>query len=269
MSELGHKLRTIRQQRDLSLRQVEALTAALAKKHGDAARKVSASWLERLEREDHAIPHRTLQTLEEAYEVTHEGLTDESISTDEAARALHAHLPELPVAVLKGLTDPSGSHLLPPESWLSYFPQTTLLPSLPSKDSETRVPRHARAARLYGVLGSNDLTLLGLVQPGAILEIDHSVKVIDAAKIYQSISERPIYFLRSHYGYHCGWCELDSERVWLTLVPSALTKTPHRKWRYRDEVEVVGLVTRVLTRLSFSKAVRLEQPNPDQHSNST
>jgi len=269
MSELGHKLRSIRKQRRLSLRQVENLTSALAEKYGDAARKVSASWLGRLEREDHAIPHRTLQTLEEIYKVTHEELIDEYISTDEATRTLHAHLPELPIAVLKGLTDPSGNHLLPPESWLSYFPQTTLLPSIPSTDSETKAPRRARPARLYGVLGANDLTLLGLVQPGAILEIDHSVRAIDAATIYQSISERPIYFLRSHDGYHCGWCELDSERTWLTLVPSALTKTPHRKWRYRDEVEVVGLVTRVLTRLRFSKALRLEQLNPDQYSNSS
>jgi len=116
MNKLGHKLRIIRRQRRLSLRQVEALTIALAKKYGDAARKVSASWLGRLEREDHAIPHRTLQTLEEAYEVSHEELIGEYISTEEAARTLHAHLSELPAVVLKELADPSGSYLLPPEN---------------------------------------------------------------------------------------------------------------------------------------------------------
>jgi len=106
MSELGHKLRNIRRQRRLSLRQVENLTTALAKKDGDAARRVSASWLGRLEREDHSIPHRTLETLEEVYEVSHEELTDGYISTEEA---LHAHLPKLPAVVLKGLTDRTGA----------------------------------------------------------------------------------------------------------------------------------------------------------------
>lgn len=270
MSELGHKLKTIRGQRRLSLRQVEEQTIALAKKYGDASRRISASWLGRLEREDHSITHRTLETLEEVYGVSHEELTEEYLSTEEAFRALHAHIPELPSVVLKGLTDPAGNHLLPPESWLEYFPQTTLLPSLPMPHgTEPSVRLRPRPARLYGVLGAKDLTLLGLVQPGAVLEIDHSVRTIDTTKVYSSISERPIYFLRSHDSYHCGWCELDSNQQWLTLVSSALTKIPQRRWRYRDEVEVVGLVTRVLTRLRFSKTLRLEQLNPDQHSNSS
>lgn len=270
MSELGHKLRNIRRLRRFSLRQVESLTVALAKKYGDASRRVSASWLGRLEREDHSISHRTLETLEEVYGISHEELTDNYISTEEASRTLHAQLPELPAFVLKGLTDPAGTYLLPPESWLAYFPETTLLPSISTPEEvQPRARRRSRAARLYGVLGANDLTLLGLVQPGAVLEIDHSVRTIDATKIYRSVSERPIYFLRSHDGYHCGWCELDSERRWLTLVPSALTKVPYRRWRYRDEIEVVGLVIRVLTRVRFSKGLKLEQIDHDQHADTS
>jgi transcriptional regulator with XRE-family HTH domain len=270
MSVLGHKLRIIRRQRWLSLRQVESLTAALAKKYGDPTRRVSANWLGRLERKDHSIPHRTLETLEEVYEVSHEELTDEYIFTEEASRTLHAHLPELPAVVLKGLTDPVGTYLPPPESWLAYFPETTLLPSLPTADgSQPPARRRAHPTRLYGVLGANDLTLLGLVQPGAFLEIDQSVRTIDNTKICRSVSERPIYFLRSHDGYHCGWCQLDSDQQWLTLVPSGLTKVPQRKWRYRDQIEVVGLVTRVLTRLRLFKGMKLEQINRDQHSNSS
>jgi len=270
MSELGHKLRTIRGQRRLSLRQVEEQTIALAKKYGDASRKISASWLGRLEREDHSIPHRTLETLEEVYGVSHDELTDEYISTEEAFRTLHAHIPELPAVVFKGLTDPAGNHLLPPESWLEYFPETTLLPSLSTlHGTESSIRLRPRATRLYGVLGAKDLTLLGLVQPGAVLEIDHSVRTIDTTKVYRSISERPIYFLRSHDSYHCGWCELDSNQQWLTLVSSALTKIPQRRWRYRHEIEIVGQVTRVLTRLRFSLERRLEKTNRDQHSNSS
>jgi hypothetical protein len=81
--------------------------------------------------------------------------------------------------------------------------------------------------------------------------------------------ERPIYFLRSHDGYHCGWCELDVEQGWLTLVPSAMTVVSHRKWRYRQEVEVVGMVNRVLTRLGFPKSLSFDYALPGEHSNST
>src|ERR1700735_3153494 len=132
MSELGRKLRSIRRQRHLSLRQVESLTADLEKKGGDALRRVSASWLGRLEREDHSIPHRTLETLEAGYGGSHEQLADEYISTEEASRTHHAHLPELPAVVLKGLTDPAGNYLLPPESWLAQLSDTTPLPSPPT-----------------------------------------------------------------------------------------------------------------------------------------
>jgi transcriptional regulator with XRE-family HTH domain len=270
MNELGRKLRTIRRQRGLSLRQVERLTVELGTKYGDPSRKISSSWIGRMERQEHSITHKSLESLEEVYGVSHEELTDKDSPGVSPLGALHPRLPDLPAAVLRGLTDPNGEHLLPPERWLAYFPQTTLLSSgsLPPKPDD-RSKARLRPERIYGVLGASDLTLLGLVQPGAVVEIDHRARKIDARKIYPSIWDRPIYFLRTHDGYHCGWCDLDTEEHSLTLVPSVLAKVPTRKWRYPDEVEVVGVVTRVLTRLSFSQGMKLEHVNRDQHSNST
>lgn len=271
MNNIGRKLRIIRLQRRLSLRQVESLTVALAKRYGDASRKVSASWIGRLEREQHSIPHKTFETLKEIYGVSDEELTDEYISAAEASRALHAHLPELPASILKALTDPAVDHLLPPESWLAYFPETTLLPSPATSTSEESHPerKRRRPDRLYGVLGANDLTLLGVVHPGAVLEIDHTVRTIDTSRVYHSVIERPIYFLRSRDGFHCGWCQLDQQDEHLTLFPSSLTKLSQRSWRYRGDIEVVGLVTRVLTRLRFAKDVGHDHINRNQHSDSS
>jgi len=82
---------------------------------------------------------------------------------------------------------------------------------------------------------------------------------IDSRKIFYSVFERPIYFLRSHDGYHCGWCELDAEERWLTLVPSVMTTVSPRRWRYRKEVEVIGQVDRVLTRLGFPKSPEFDR----------
>ncbi len=271
MSELGRRLRIVRSQRGLGLRKVEDLTIALAEKYGDPSRKISSSWIGRLEREEHNITHKTLETLEEIYGISHEELTGEYLSGADAFEILHTDLPGVPALILKQLIDPDREYLLPPESWLAYFPKTTLLPMAPvrHKDGIASASARSRRERLYGVLGAEDLTLLGSVQPGAILEIDPASRSIDRRRTYSSVSDRPIYFLRSHDGYHCGWCELDSEETWLTLVPSTLVKMPQQRWGYRKEIEVVGVVTRVLTRLSFSQGLALKHVNRDQHSNSS
>ncbi len=230
MNEIGPKLLTIRKQRKLSLRQVERLTTVIANRYGDKARRVSASWLGRIERENHSIAHKRLESLEEVYRVSHEELTDEAVPENEATRSLHAHLPDIPASVLKGLT-------LPSEDWLAYFPATVLLPSLSQVDRNGDLSGRRRSrdvGRLYGILGASDTTLVPFVQPGAVVEIDSSIRTIDPGRIFHSIFERPIYFLRSHDGYHCGWCELDADQEWLTLVPSAMTAAPHRRWRYRQ-----------------------------------
>jgi transcriptional regulator with XRE-family HTH domain len=271
MSEIGRRLLIIRQQRKLSLRQVEMLTTTIAETHGDKSRRISASWLGRIERESHSIAHKKLESLEEAYGVSHEELTDEAIPEDEATNLLHTHFPNIPAAVLKGPAG-FGDPLLPPESWFAYFPVTTLLPPLSMADRNRHSPSRKRshnAKHVYGILGASDNTLVPFVQPRAIVEIDSSIHKIESRKVFRSVFERPIYFLRSHDGYHCGWCELDIERKWLTLVPSAMSIASHWKWRYRQEVEVIGIVNRVLTRLGFPKSLSFDYVSPDEHSNST
>jgi hypothetical protein len=52
---IGAKLRTIRQQLQRSLREVEERSLRFAQEQGDQSYLVSASWLVRLEREDHEL----------------------------------------------------------------------------------------------------------------------------------------------------------------------------------------------------------------------
>lgn len=271
MNEIGHKLMIIRKRLGFSLREVEQRTAIIAHRRNDKARRVSASWLGRIEREDHSIAHKKLESLEEIYDIPHEELIETPASENEPATSPPFHFPGDSTAILKALTCPEAP-LLPPESWLAHFPDTTLLPSLPAND-----PNNSRLARkrsrgaypLYGILGANDMTLMPFVQPGAVVEINPSIRTIDTKRLLLSIFERPLYFLRTHDGYYCGWCELDVEKNWLTLVPSALTVVSHRRWRYKQEVEVVGVVNRVLTRLGFPKRLSSDYVSPDEHSNST
>jgi transcriptional regulator with XRE-family HTH domain len=254
MNEIGHKLLIIRKQRRLSLRQVEQLTRAIATTYGDKARSISASWLGRIERERHSITHKQLESLEEVYGISRDELsTGVSHEEEEEDRSAYRSLPDIPATVLKGLTRPEGP-LLPPERWMSYFSDTTLLPRISERTVDrARMPRRPSQSTVpvYGVVGARDNTLVPFVHPGAIVEINTTVRRIETSKVFHSIFERPIYFLRSHDGYHFGWCELDAEQEWLTLIPSAMAVASYRRWRYRREVEVVGQVHRILTRLGF------------------
>lgn len=248
MLEIGRKLLIIRKQHKLSLRQVEGLTRTIANRYGDKARSISASWLGRIERETHSITHKQLESLEEVYGISHDELSQELLPEEETPYAHHPHLPDVPTAVLKGLTSPEGP-LLPPERWMTYFPDTTLLPLVSERSGRAARRASRDAALLYGVVGARDNTLVPFVHPGAIVEINPAIRRIEASRIFHSIFERPIYFLRSRDGYHFGWCDVDAEHEWLTLVPSAMAVASHRRWRYRREVEVVGRVHRILTRV--------------------
>jgi hypothetical protein len=49
-------------------------------------------------------------------------------------------------------------------------------------------------------------------------------------------------------GYVSGFCELDKEAEWLTLVPHPLSYETSKRWRFRKEIEVVGTVAAVFMR---------------------
>jgi transcriptional regulator with XRE-family HTH domain len=70
MTGLGTKLRTIRRQMRLSLRDVEERSRRLAQERGDSSYQVSASWLHRLERSEHELTVNKLRALAEIYNIS-------------------------------------------------------------------------------------------------------------------------------------------------------------------------------------------------------
>src|ERR1700729_1386412 len=70
MGGIGARLLTIRRQWQLSLREVEKRTHCLAQKKGNQSYQVSASWLYRLEREEHELSVSKLIALAEIYNVS-------------------------------------------------------------------------------------------------------------------------------------------------------------------------------------------------------
>ena len=106
----------------------------------------------------------------------------------------------------------------------------------------------SRAPYLTGVIGKSDLTLRPILQAGSIVHIDTEMNDLFAGKDPTPDElARPIYFLKTRDAYFCGWCELDEDLQWLTLIPHPLSSAPSRRWKYHTEVEVVGRAVCVLT----------------------
>src|ERR1700723_2411528 len=100
MPGIGAKLRTIRQQWQLSLREVEERSQRFAQEKGNLAYQVSASWLDRLEREEHELTVNKLIALAGIY----------NVPSDQLLRSMY---PEKAQALLlRQLSSPNATILL-------------------------------------------------------------------------------------------------------------------------------------------------------------
>lgn len=99
----------------------------------------------------------------------------------------------------------------------------------------------------YAYLGSQDYTLYPLLLPGSFLQIDTNRTQIETGP-WKSDLERPIYFFETHNEYLCGWCAMLSSKE-LQLQPHHLSGLAARVYRFPNEIEVVGQVVGIATKL--------------------
>jgi len=241
MVGIGSKLRESRQKWQLTLREVEERSSRLAQQWENPSYSISASWLDRVEREDRELSANKLIVLAAIYSLT----ADQMIALCPASGKPRHQLDELmaPNATLlltQGSLEQHAKDWLP-DSFLSDPPPeaTTLLP--PTKDP---LPTHY----CRGVIGRRDRVLEPMVRAGSIVLIDTRKRAIASRKEWTHEFDRPIYFLITRTGYVSGFCELDKESEWLTLVPHPLSYEASKRWRFRKEIEVVGTVAAVFSR---------------------
>jgi hypothetical protein len=89
-----------------------------------------------------------------------------------------------------------------------------------------------------------------MIRPGTIVLVDRQRRAIAHRREWTNDFDRPIYFLLTHAGFVCTWCELDKEREWLTSDPYPLSYVTPERWRYPKEVDVYGTVSVILQRLA-------------------
>jgi hypothetical protein len=192
-------LLTIRLQEQLSLRDVEEQSFRLALEWGNEAYRISAGWLDSLEREEHEMSVSTRLVLANIYKLPAEQL-------------LRPVFPGSPHALnlLELSVRNSSGRVRTPD-------HTTVLPA----DNGISPARFGR-----GIIGKHDRTLDPMVPPGSIVYIDTNERIIPTRRNWADEFQRPIYFLLTRDAYICGWCELDDDSEWLALIPTRGPRFP-------------------------------------------
>ena len=244
MDGIGTQLRAARLRLGLTLREVEDRTSSLAQQWGNTAYRISASWLDRVERENRGLSATKLIVLAFIYNLTMEQML-----------ALCPGVNETP-AKLELVTSPNSTLLLkegPLADHAKLWLPDTLVTGPPPEDTmlfhsdQGVLPAHFRR----GIIGRRDRTMEPMILAGSIVLIDTRKRSIAKRKDWVNEFDRPIYFLLTRSSYFCGFCELDKNGEYLKLIPHALspqTDDEERRWRYRKQVEVVGTVDAVFTR---------------------
>jgi transcriptional regulator with XRE-family HTH domain len=239
MEGIGGKLRATRLAWKLTLREVEERTSRLAQQWGNPAYRISASWLDRVERENRGLSATKLIVLASVYSLT----TDQMLALMPLTAA-SAPLEEISVPnatlLAKGPLEDHAKFWMPDTLVTDPPPEATRL--LPLLDSG--LPPHYRR----GIIGQQDRTLEPMIRAGSIVLIDTQKRSIAGRRDWNHEFDRPVYFLLTREGYISGFCELDRDGDWLTVIPHALSFEENRRWRYRKEIEVIGTVAAVFMR---------------------
>ena len=244
MPGIGFKLRSVRQQWQLSLREVEERSLRFAHERGNQSYQISASWLDRLEREEHELTVNKLIALADIYNLTADQLLH-SMYPGDVEHILQRQLssPNATILLTGGRLEDQAKYLFPDMLAANQPPEETVLLGLENGGPTTHYRR--------GIIGKRDRTLDPMIPAGSMVQIDTQKRAISTRKDRNAHEfQRPIYFLSTRDAYVCGWCELDRNSDWLTLVPHPLSPAPSRRWKYRKEIESIGRVTFVAIRLT-------------------
>jgi hypothetical protein len=240
MEGFGGKLRATRLAWKLTLREVEERSLRLAQQWGNPAYRISASWLDRVERENRGLSATKLIVLASVYSMSAEQMLALMPSATTASAPLEEiSIPNATILAEGPLEDHAKFWL--PDAFVTNSPPeaTTLMPAL---ESMLATPYRR------GIVGRQDRTLEPMIPAGSIVLIDTRKRSIAGRREWNHEFDRPIYFLLTRTGYIFGFCELDKEAEWLTVIPHALSFEQNRRWRYRKEIEVVGTVAAVFVR---------------------
>ncbi|HKF24201.1 MAG TPA: helix-turn-helix transcriptional regulator [Candidatus Angelobacter sp.] len=104
----------------------------------------------------------------------------------------------------------------------------------------------AKKRYTYAYIGMQDLTMYPLLLPGSFVQVDEERSRVEEGP-WRSEWERPIYFVETREGHVCCWCSLRRGEIVLQSHP--LSPVAARILKHPQEAEVIGQVVGVAMRL--------------------
>jgi transcriptional regulator with XRE-family HTH domain len=246
MEEAGEKLKKIRQKLKLSFRDVEEASTRLSIRYGSEEYVVALSRLSDIENKGVTPSIYRLYSLCAIYRLDFSELLA-WYKVDLAALPSDSDVIALRQTHVVGFHRDSGGEIQVPfaldpgidltkTTFLSRMIQKWgTLPLMLLHNQELKSYR-------YGLIGTDDDSMYPMIPPGSLVVIDDNQTSIAAAG-WNTIEERPIYFLETRDAYLCGWCALRGDQLTVQFHPAG----PHesRTFKHPDEIEVIGRVIRV------------------------
>lgn len=234
----AHTLKTLRNRRNITVREVEQASRRIADVKGDKRFCISNGWLAQLENgasEPSICKLFSLSVIYRASFLDMLRLYDVDVDDKEKYE---------PVA------DPFLTQLITDNGLAEIFtPQDQSVTSLATNDTKT-----IEVSIIYGHLGLADFTMYPMIRPNALLKIDTSQNKLQTNG-WRNEYERPIYFVELRQAYACGWCELQGDQ--LLIIPHHSSPASVRRFTYPREAEIVGRV------ISYSTSCVDHGPNAE------
>lgn len=226
----GQMLKSLRNRRNITVREVEQASRRIADVKGDKRFCISNGWLAQLENGDSEPSIWKLFSLSVIYHADLLGLLRlYNIDVDEKEKYESVADPYVTQVVLHNRnTNESFEISFPPDR------SSTGLNLAHSANSDD-CARHI----IYGHLGLADFTMYPMIRPGALLKIDTSQNKLVTSR-WRNEYERPIYFIELRGACACGWCELQGNQ--LLIIPHHSPFASVRRFQYPREAEIVGRV---------------------------
>ena len=226
----GQMLKSLRNRRNITVREVEQASRRIAGVKGDKRFCISNGWLAQLENGDSEPSIWKLFSLSIIY---HANLIDllhlYNIDVNEKEKYESLADPYLTQLISQNGNGHAPSEILSSPDQLT----TSISASQPAHDEDS--PSHI----VYGHVGLGDYTMYPMIRPGALLRIDTSQQKL-VTNAWRNEYERPIYFIELRGGYACGWCELQGNQ--LLIIPHHSSPQTVRRFTYPREAEIVGRV---------------------------
>ncbi|HEX3185688.1 MAG TPA: helix-turn-helix transcriptional regulator [Pyrinomonadaceae bacterium] len=237
----GSKLKTLRNRRNITVRQVEQASVRIAEAKGDKRFRISNGWLAQLENGISEPSICKLFTLSAIYHADFRELSRlYNVDIDEIEKYALIANPNL--TQLCAEPSMAGADA---ELELREEPRTHLGSAASRATGSPSQTENARGI-LSGYIGLTDYTMYPLIRPGAVVEIDTNQKHLNSIP-WENEFERPIFFIELRDEYACGWCELQgSQLLIIPYYPSS--QVTIRSFTFRRDAEIVGRVVAYNTR---------------------